>query len=133
MLHNASTVQAVASTFVELYPSTSERPALIVDPVMVSTSGHELLEASAEEALSKRLVPLATLVTPNIPEAIILAGWKGQKKIGNEEDMRAACEAISKRGAKNVLLKGGHSSEGDTVLDILYEAEQNRFTTFKHK
>lgn len=133
MLHNAAIVRAVASTFVEFYPSPSKRPALVVDPVMVSTSGHELLEPAAEEALCTDLMPLATLVTPNLPEAIILAGWKGTRTISNEDDMRAACEAIAQRGGRNVLLKGGHSSEGDTVKDILYESGARRFTTFEHK
>ena len=84
---------------------------VIVDPVMVSTSGSRLLEPSAEEALKKSLLPLAWLITPNLFEAEALLGEP-------VADMRKAARALSEKFQTNVLLKGGHA-EGDDVEDIL--------------
>jgi hydroxymethylpyrimidine/phosphomethylpyrimidine kinase len=80
---------------------------IVVDPVMVSKSGYSLLRKDAEQAIHE-LTAIADVVTPNIPEAEILAGFP----IKTEEDMRRAAERIAERGAKNVLVKGGHRLEG---------------------
>ncbi|TPD62071.1 bifunctional hydroxymethylpyrimidine kinase/phosphomethylpyrimidine kinase [Emcibacter nanhaiensis] len=90
----------------------------VLDPVMVSTSGHALLEPQAQKALIEHLVPLATLITPNIPEARALTGMAA---IGTVEQMQDAAEKILGLGAGAVLLKGGHGS-GDTLIDLLVTA-----------
>ncbi len=78
---------------------------IVVDPVMVATSGSCLMETEAVSALKKHLLPLAVLATPNIPEAEILSG----KQIKTPEDMEMAAEAISAAYGCGVLCKGGHS------------------------
>lgn len=86
---------------------------IVVDPVMVATSGSRLLKSDAVEALEKELLPIAEVVTPNIPEAEVLWG----KGIENEEQMLLAAEAISRKYGCAVLLKGGHAvSEANDLL-----------------
>ena len=87
---------------------------LVVDPVMVAESGGKLLKDDAIETLEKLLLPKATVVTPNIPEAEILSGIE----IKGIDDMNEACKIISKHGC-SVVIKGGHSSD-KTVTDVLY-------------
>lgn len=87
---------------------------IVLDPVMVSTSGSRLLAADAIEVLAERLFPMAAVMTPNIPEAELLAGMK----ISSERDMERAAELIGKRYGGAVLVKGGHQVE--TANDILY-------------
>lgn len=86
---------------------------IVVDPVMVATSGSALIKTDAVEALTRELLPLSTLVTPNIPEAQVLSG----RDIGSEADMIAAAQIISDRYGCAVLLKGGHSvSDANDLL-----------------
>ncbi|MBO4280465.1 MAG: bifunctional hydroxymethylpyrimidine kinase/phosphomethylpyrimidine kinase [Lachnospiraceae bacterium] len=85
-----------------------------VDPVMVATSGSSLLKNDAVEAMISELLPLATVITPNIPEAEVLSGMK----ITGEEDMKKAAERIGKKCGCAVLLKGGHSI--NDANDLLY-------------
>lgn len=85
---------------------------IVVDPVMVATSGAKLINNDAIFVLTKRLFPLATLITPNIPEAEILSGIS----IKNENDMINAVEKINKEYGCNVLLKGGHGIENANDL-----------------
>lgn len=87
---------------------------IVLDPVMVATSGSPLMKTDAISALMKTLLPIATVVTPNIPEAEILSGITIQTK----EDMEIAAEKISKRFSCAVLLKGGHSL--NNANDLLY-------------
>ena len=87
---------------------------VVVDPVMVATSGSALLESDAVQTLVEELLPLATLVTPNIPEAQVLSGML----IANKEDMIAAARKISEDCHCAVLLKGGHSISD--ANDLLY-------------
>jgi len=91
---------------------------LVLDPVMFAKGGAPLLQADAIATLKKRLIPLATIITPNIPEAEHLSGIS----IHNVDDMRRAAEKILALGCKAVLLKGGHL-EGDTVSDLLVTAD----------
>lgn len=91
---------------------------VVVDPVMVSTSGSRLIDEDAIETLTEELFPLATLVTPNIPEAEILSG----KGIKNSDDMLAAAEIINKKYGCAVLIKGGHSV--NDANDMLYSGEK---------
>jgi len=81
-----------------------ELPAPVVDPVLHSSSGYELMEPTAREVWLTELMPLARLVTPNIPEAETLTGIP----IANESDMRAAAAKLREAGARAVLVKGGH-------------------------
>jgi hydroxymethylpyrimidine/phosphomethylpyrimidine kinase len=93
-------------------------PHLVVDPVMVAKSGDRLLREDAVEALRRHLLPLAEVVTPNLPEAQTLAG----SAVGTVSDRIAAARAILALGARTVVIKGGHGDE-DPVLDLLVDAE----------
>lgn len=115
MLSSASIVETVA----DFLASHGGRP-LIVDPVMAATSGAVLLEKDAIEVYKKKLIPLSTLITPNIPEAEILSGMK----ISNEEDMKKAAVRLMDLGPAAVLVKGGHSVED--ARDILYDGQKFR-------
>jgi hydroxymethylpyrimidine/phosphomethylpyrimidine kinase len=92
-------------------------PDLVVDPVMISTSGTPLLSKEGQHSLLDALIPLATLVTPNLPEAEALAGLP----VRTPDDMRRAAERIRAAGVRNVLVKGGHL-EGQ-ALDLLYDGD----------
>lgn len=87
---------------------------IVLDPVMVSTSGHRLMQKEAEETLQKELFPLAEVITPNIPEAEVLTGLK----ITDAGSMELAARAISNEFHVSVLLKGGHRVED--ANDLLY-------------
>ena len=119
MLYNAEIVQTVASKLRE-----NTIPHVVVDPVMVAKGGDRLLEKSAIEILKEELLPVATLVTPNIPEAELLAGIT----IHSEEEIREAAVKIMNLGTRSVLIKGGHS-QGDQAIDLLFDGET--FTEFK--
>ena len=99
MLPTREVVMEVARLFREM-----DLPRPVVDPVMLSSSGQRLMEEDAVEVLVAELLPLARLVTPNIPEAETLTGMT----ITSETDMRRAAAAIRKLGARAVLIKGGH-------------------------
>jgi hydroxymethylpyrimidine/phosphomethylpyrimidine kinase len=114
MLHNAPVIEAVAAVLRE---KARDIP-LVVDPVMYAKGGHPLLEPEAVSALKSVLLPLAGVVTPNIPEAEAIAGVP----IRTVEDMRNAARAIAELGPRAVLLKGGHMEDGD-VTDILFDGE----------
>jgi hydroxymethylpyrimidine/phosphomethylpyrimidine kinase len=111
MLATAELMRAVADLIRE-----HELENYVLDPVMVATSGDRLLAADAEQGILTELLPLAALVTPNLDEAAILAGFP----IRTPEEMRRAAESLLDRGARAVLLKGGHL-EGDEVVDILLD------------
>lgn len=95
-------------------------PAIVVlDPVMISKSGYPLLQPEACQALVEELLPLATLVTPNLPEAEAICGFT----IKTEKEMEAAAKKILALGAKAVLVKGGHL-EGNAADDYLFDGEK---------
>ncbi|MCS7276826.1 MAG: bifunctional hydroxymethylpyrimidine kinase/phosphomethylpyrimidine kinase [Dehalococcoidia bacterium] len=96
---------------------------VVVDPVMVAKSGHPLLLPEAVDALRRLLLPLATVVTPNLPEAETLVG----RALKGEEEMEAAARQIADMGARAVVIKGGHLP-GDEAVDLLYW--QGRFYRF---
>ena len=110
MLSNAEIIHAVS---VKIQEHRLEN--LVVDPVMVAKSGDSLLHEDARSALKQLLIPLATVVTPNLPEAEALSG----QEISSPAQMRKAAKVISSMGCRYVLIKGGHLS-GDP-LDILYD------------
>ena len=102
------------------------RPAhVVVDPVMVATSGARLLEADALDALRTRLLPLATVITPNLPEAELLLG----QRIDDADAMSQAAAALRALGAPAVLLKGGHLAGQGEVIDILVDEHGQQRTT----
>ena len=109
MLGNADTVQAVVKAFDQHDPHH-----IVVDPVMVATSGAQLLANSAIEVLRERLLPMASVITPNLHEAELLLG----RTIPDLDAMRSACDDLLDLGAGAVLLKGGHLDHGDTVTDL---------------
>jgi hydroxymethylpyrimidine/phosphomethylpyrimidine kinase len=113
MLANAEIVAAVADRL----SATAGLP-LVVDPVMVATSGDVLLTDDAIEAVKRQLIPLATLITPNLPEAARLLGTKAAADDAQAADQARALLAL---GCGAVLLKGGHGT-GDTAVDILCDA-----------
>jgi hydroxymethylpyrimidine kinase/phosphomethylpyrimidine kinase len=93
------------------------RCPVVVDPVMVATSGARLLKADAAQALVKKLFPLATLVTPNIPEAETLLGIS----IREPEDLRAAARALHDRFGCAALVKGGHLPNIHEAIDVFFD------------
>jgi hydroxymethylpyrimidine/phosphomethylpyrimidine kinase len=121
-LPTAQIVAEVVRLFRELH-----LPAPVVDPVMISTSGHDLIGDAAFEILKNDLLPLSRVVTPNIPEAERLAGFS----IHTEADMKRAAEAIKTLGAPAVLVKGGHRLQSQAeALDILID-DTGAFTEFR--
>lgn len=101
------------------------RPAqVVVDPVMIATSGARLLAEDALDALRTRLLPLATVITPNLPEAELLLGWR----IDSLAAMSQAATALRALGAPAVLLKGGHLAGPGEVVDILADADGEQRT-----
>lgn len=113
MLASAAIIEAVTRTVKEVGIGK-----LVVDTVMVSKSGHRLLAPEAEAAMRDLLLPAAWLITPNLPEAEVLAGMK----IVDLPGMRAAAEKLHRMGAASVLLKGGHL-EGSESPDLLYDGQ----------
>jgi hydroxymethylpyrimidine/phosphomethylpyrimidine kinase len=110
MLHNAEVIETVAGVIEDM---AGDIP-LVVDPVMVAKGGAPLLDPDAAQALQRRLLPRADVITPNIPEAQVLSGVE----IHDLDDMRHAASLLLTFGPKAVLLKGGHM-EGETVTDLL--------------
>lgn len=100
-------------------------PKVIVDPVMISKSGFKLLSEDAKDTLIEELFPLATLVTPNLPEAEEILG----REIKTLDDMKEAAIDLKKLGPKYVLVKGGHLE--DDATDLLYDGE--KFTYYKQE
>lgn len=92
-------------------------PHIVLDPVMVATSGARLLEPAALDALRTRLLPLASVITPNLPEAELLLG----QSIADRPAMHAAAMALRDMGARAVLLKGGHLPGTDNVVDLFID------------
>jgi hydroxymethylpyrimidine/phosphomethylpyrimidine kinase len=122
MLASAPIVEAVAERLAA-WRARGQAPPVVLDPVMVAKSGAPLLRDDAVEALAGRLLPLATLLTPNLPEAARLVGLP----VGSSEERRQAARALA-RGGPAVLLKGGHAP-GDEVEDLLFDGE--RFHAFR--
>jgi hydroxymethylpyrimidine/phosphomethylpyrimidine kinase len=116
MLAEATTVRLVAKAIRE-----NAWAPLVVDPVMVSTSGHRLLSAEAEEVVRESLLPLAAIVTPNLDEAAILAG----RAVHDVPSMERAGETLVSFGAAAALVKGGHLA-GDELTDVLVSAGGTR-------
>ncbi|MER2122911.1 MAG: bifunctional hydroxymethylpyrimidine kinase/phosphomethylpyrimidine kinase [Exiguobacterium indicum] len=117
MVSNVQTIRVIATHL------RKQTVPIILDPVMVAKGGHALLRTEAEQALISELLPLATLVTPNLPEAERLTG----RSVTNLEEMRLAMHQLATQTGA-VLLKGGHLSGAAT--DLLFDGEvEHRFTS----
>lgn len=117
MLANAEVIHAVADALEVHRP-----PYVVLDPVMVATSGARLLEADALDALRRRLLPMASVITPNLPEAELLLGYP----ILDLDAMHEACARLLASGAQAVLLKGGHLPGRGDVVDLLADGNGRR-------
>ncbi|HYU08799.1 MAG TPA: bifunctional hydroxymethylpyrimidine kinase/phosphomethylpyrimidine kinase [Gemmatimonadales bacterium] len=119
MLGSAEIVATVAERIAD-----RRLPNYVLDPVMVATSGDRLLDRDAERLITRRLAPLATLVTPNLNEAEILV----EAEVRNPDQMEAAGRALVAMGARAALVKGGHLT-GPTLVDVLVHGKSaRRFT-----
>lgn len=112
MLADAATIEAVAGTLVR----RSAAFPVVVDPVMIAKSGAALLAPEAVDALKRRILPLAAVVTPNLPEAEALAG----RPVDSPERIRDAARAVADLGARVVVVKGGHG-EGSVLRDLVWD------------
>lgn len=114
MLHSADIIATVAASLHKFGIRDT-----VLDPVMVSTSGHRLMEESAVDTLRSRLIPLARVITPNIPEAKILLG---DMKLNALQDLPAAARKLADMYNVSVLLKAGHLT-GEVLIDYFYDNE----------
>jgi hydroxymethylpyrimidine/phosphomethylpyrimidine kinase len=115
MLFSAEIIGVVADFF-----AVGKQPPLVVDPVMVATSGARLLKPSAIRVLKERLLPLACLVTPNLDEAEILVG----RKLGTLDDLRDAAREIHESFGCAALVKGGHLRTVAEAVDVLFDGRE---------
>lgn len=113
MLHSAAVVRTVAAVLRDYGVRN-----VVLDPVMVSTSGHRLIEDEAVAVMQAELLPMARVVTPNLPEAEILLG----RPVGGPERMAEAARCMGERYGVSVLLKAGHLV-GDELVDVCYDRE----------
>jgi hydroxymethylpyrimidine kinase/phosphomethylpyrimidine kinase len=117
MLYSKQIIAAVADFF-----SNFAHPPLVIDPVMVSTSGNPLLKPDAANLLCKKLFPKATLITPNIDEAEILTG----QAIHSVEDLRSAAKLLHHRFGCAALVKGGHLRKAKDAVDAFYNGNRDQ-------
>ena len=146
MLFNTDIIHAVAQTLNFQLSTFNSTTPVVLDPVMVSTSGHRLMNEDAIESLTAELIPLATLITPNLPEAEVLLGEK-------ITDLSSAAQALAEKYKVSVLLKAGHLvalrandelnplqandelnplQANDELTDILYDYKEKRTYTYSH-
>ncbi len=115
MLYSTDIIHAVVTFF-----KLGNHPPLVVDPVMVSTSGVRLLKPSAIEAVKQKLLPLAALVTPNLDEAEILVG----RRLTSIENLRSAARELQKQYGCAALVKGGHLRGLGVAVDIFFDGKE---------
>lgn len=113
MLHSSELILAVKNTLLEY-----DAKNIVLDPVMVATSGDKLLQDEAIETLKNELIPYVRVITPNIPEAEILLG----KEIKSQKDLSLVIKDLSFGNQVSVMLKAGHLTE-DKLTDVFYNAE----------
>jgi len=123
MLDSADIIETVANTLIK-YPTIP----IVLDPVMVAKSGHRLLKPEAVTKLKEKLLPLATIITPNIPEAEDLLN----EKINHQDEMATAAIKLSKLGPQNVLIKGGHLDDQKNSPDCLFIQTNTNTHWFDH-
>lgn len=120
MVSRPETIEIIAKTL-KKYPL----PPLVIDPVMISKSGYNLLQPEAQKALIELLLPMATLITPNLPEAEVIVGYK----IDTLDLMQQAARDLHTLGCTYVLVKGGHLE--DDATDVLFDGERFFFLHVK--
>lgn len=120
MVNDPSVIRVIAESIRTYHPRY-----VVLDPVMVSTSGHKLIKDEAIQLITAELMPLADLITPNLKEAEVLCGFS----VHTVEDMKQAAIRLLHLGSQAVLLKGGHL-EGDQMIDILMTADNPEPYTF---
>mgnify|MGYP001165007234 CR=1 FL=1 len=118
--------EEIINCIVKLLSNTNKNIPIVLDPVMVAKGGHKLLDTGAEKALINKLLPLCTIITPNIPEAEVITG----SKINNTSDLETVGKSIIDMGIDNVLMKGGHLNSLQ-LTDILIT--KNKIEYFKNK
>ncbi len=116
MLYSAELIEAVAAAL-----KKHDARKIVLDPVMVAQSGDKLLRDDAVEAIKTHLMPLAEVVTPNIPEAAVLTG----QTLETREDIESTARALVAHGSRSILIKGGHVDDNESA-DLLYLARENR-------
>ena len=121
MVHDAAIIEAIF----EPLRSLGTRIPIVLDPVMIATSGATLIAEDAVAAMRERLFPLATLITPNIPELEHLSG----RTLRDTDQVTLAAEQLASSNANHVLAKGGHG-EGNRIIDVLIGAGDTRAVTF---
>jgi hydroxymethylpyrimidine/phosphomethylpyrimidine kinase len=117
MLYSADLIEAVSEAL-----KKHNARKIVLDPVMVAQSGDKLLQDDAIEAIKTHLMPLADVVTPNIPEASVLCG----RQLKKWTDIESAAETLAQHGSRSILIKGGHGDENKST-DLLFLARENRF------
>ena len=120
MLHSVEVIECVASLMAEYKIGN-----IVLDPVMVATSGDKLIQDEAISALQEKLFPLARLITPNVPEAEIISG----RKVANAAQLEEMAAQLARQFNISVLAKGGHL-ENDSLVDILYDHESSDLHRF---
>ena len=123
MLHSSELIRAIRETL-----AVYDIKNIVLDPVMVATSGDKLLQDEAIETLQHELIPFVRVITPNIPEAEVLL----RRKINGQNDLPEAAQELSASNKVSVLLKAGHLKE-DTLTDVFYNAESNEMTELTSK
>jgi len=121
MLYSAELIEAVTEAL-----NKQRARNIVLDPVMVAQSGDKLLQDDAIQAIKDHLMPLADVVTPNLPEAEVLLA----QKIESIEDMQRAARALAQFGSRSILIKGGHLEESKST-DLLYLTEEDRFVVLE--
>ena len=121
MLYSAELIEAVAQAL-----KKHGARKIVLDPVMVAQSGDKLLQDDAIEAIKTHLMPLADVVTPNIPEAAVLCGMQ----LTQWSDIESAAETLAKYGSRSILIKGGHGDERKST-DLLFLAGEGRFVSLE--
>ena len=120
MLHSSELIRAIRDTL-----AGYDIKNIVLDPVMVATSGDKLLQDEAIETLKYELIPIARVITPNIPEAEVLLG----RKINSQDDLPIVIRELSALRSTSVLLKAGHLKE-EILTDVFYNAETDEVIDF---
>ena len=114
MLGNAQVVEVVADFLSQTFLGKARLPHIVLDPILKSSSGADLLDAAGTRVLIKKLIPLAEVITPNIDEASVLTG----KAVTNLDQMREAAARLHSLGAANVVITGGHLEKASDLLSF---------------
>jgi len=123
MLPSAEIIERVSGLLKKYAP-----PNIVIDPVMIAQSGDRLIDDNAIAAIRSFLLPIADIITPNIPEAVALLN----KPIDNKDDIQLAAKELSDYGCRHVLIKGGHA-DGTICTDVFFSAARRPYTFLSEK